>query len=315
MMCRFACSLSLLVLSTARVPSAQIENVVSGTGQVIGTLQQESVDAKQRFANVSKFDGELDTIGRQAEAGFDIKLYAQRKEEFAKLAQRSMDISQKSLHEKNMTVAEEELDEAEDIQRNMTKVDSEIESMEKELHEKLQIALLGKLQPEIAVADKFSGQASNLQKTAHSMMNPLYSWGDAAEDKADDLNDQTNNALSTVEKLVRTYRRHIVDHSRTVQRTTERKLFRPGQDRGATSRKVNRALRTASGHVAVQKYLATIGIDNRVSWLLGLPLESTGSLTLLLTSMAAAAAVGALVASFVVELRAAPPSEYHLLSA
>merc|ERR1712178_7491 len=105
--------------------------------------------------------------------------------------------------------------------------------MEKELHDKLQQTLDDKLAPELAIAGNFTGQASHLQAAAHSMMDPLYSCGDAAEDKADGLNDQTNDALSSVEKVVRTYRRHIVDHTRAVQRDVERKLF-VGQDRTAT---------------------------------------------------------------------------------
>merc|ERR1712007_151149 len=126
-------------------------------------------------------------------------------------------------------------------------------------------------------ADKFSTEADHLQKQAHSMMDPLYSWGDAAEDKADGLNDQTNDALSSVDKVVRTYRRHITDHARSVQRGVERKLF-VSQDRTATWRKVHRDVRAASGHLAVQKFLSDMG-------LLGLPVS--GGLTLLLTTSAA----------------------------
>jgi hypothetical protein len=235
-----------------------------------------------------------------------MKLYKQKKQEFAKLAQRSMDESKKSEHEANMTIAEEELEEAEEARNNMTKVDKEIDSMEKELHDKLQQALVDKLAPELAIADNFTRQASHLQAAAHSMMDPLYSCGDAAEDKADGLNDQTNDALSSVEKVVRTYVRHIRDHARTVQRNTERKLFRPSQDRVAISRKVQRAVQSATGHVAVEKYLAATS-----HW--GLPLGSTGGLTLLLIGMVGAAAVGAVVASFVVKSRASLAREYRLL--
>jgi hypothetical protein len=298
--------LSLLVLNMA-VPASKVDDVVSGTGQVIGELQKEGVDAK-RFANVSMFDGELDKIGQKAEADFDMTLYKQKKEDFAKLAQRSMDASKKSESEKNKTIAEEKLEEAEEAQKDMTKADNEIEAMEMALHDTLQKALVGKLKPELAIADKFSGQASHLQEEAHSMMDPLYGWGDAAEDKADGLNDQTNDALSIVEKIVRAYRRHILDHSRTLQRNTERKLFRPSQDRGAISRKVRRAMHSASGHLAVQQYLATTG-------LLGLPLGSTGGMTLLLALMFAAAAVGGLVVSLLAKSRKPRDSEYQQLSA
>jgi hypothetical protein len=302
-----ACFVSLVVLSTA-VPSSKVDDVVNNTRQVIGTLQNESVAAKQQFANTAKIDWELDKIGRQADADFDMKLYKKKNQEFAKLAQRSMDESKKSEYEANVTIAEELLEQAEEARNNMTKVDEEIDSMEKELHDKLQQALVDKLAPDFAIADNFTGQASHLEAAAHSMMDPLYSWGDAAEDKADRLNDQTNDALSSVEKVVRTYVRHIRDHARTVQRNTERKLFRPGQDRVAVSRKVQMAVQSASGHVAVQKYLATTSL-----W--GLPLGSSGGLTLLLIGMVAAAAVGVVVASFVVKSRASLASEYRHLPA
>merc|ERR1712129_351594 len=122
----------------------------------------------------------------------------------------------------------------------------------------------------------------------------LYSWGDDTEDKADTLNDQKNEALSTVDKATRTYRRHIVHHSRSAQRSVHRKLF-GGQDRTATWRKVHRLVRQASGHVYVQQYLADVGF-------LGLPFSGalTLSVTAILGAVAVAAAVTASMAGYVV---------------
>merc|ERR1712151_1078731 len=118
----------------------------------------------------------------------------------------------------------------------MTKVGFELDGIEQDFHDELQRALGAKLGPELAAADNVSGEASHLQKMSHSMMDPLYSWGDVAEDKADKLNDRTNDALSAVDKIVRPYRRHITRHSREVQRGVERKLF-SSQDRTAAWRK------------------------------------------------------------------------------
>merc|ERR1719158_2305196 len=148
---------------------------------------------------------------------------------------------------------------------------------------KLQAALAAKLDPELKTADKFTGAASHMQSEAHSLMDPLYSWGDDAEDKADKLNDQTNDALSSVDKVVRTYRRHIVDHSRSVQRSVQRKLF-VGQDRTAEWRRVHRLVRQASGHVYVQQNIGALG------------LSFSGAVTLSVTTVLGAGAIAAAIA-------------------
>merc|ERR1711920_790521 len=158
----------------------------------------------------------------------------------------------------------------------MTKVGFEIDAMEKGLHDKLQGALASKLDPELAVVDKFHDEASHLQKKAHSMMDPLYSWGDAAEDKADKLNDQTNHALSAVDKVVRTYRRHIARHSREVQRSVEHDVF-ASQDRTATWRKVNRHVRAAAWHALQLRAVADASVLSR-------QLGSIGGLAVLATT-------------------------------
>merc|ERR1719450_1420163 len=79
------------------------------------------------------------------------------------------------------------------------------------------------------------------------MMDPLYGWGDAAEDKADVLNDQTDDALSIADKALRMYRRHIAHHAREVQSSVERRLF-AGADRSATWLQVNEKVKSAARH-------------------------------------------------------------------
>merc|ERR1711920_898742 len=170
-----------------------------------------------------------------------------------------------------------------------------------------QRALGAKLDPELATADNVSGEASHLQKMSHSMMDPLYSWGDAAEDKADKLNDQTNDALSAVDKIVRPYRRDIARHSGEVQRAVERKLFE-SRDRTAAWRKVNRRVRASSWHALRLRNLADTST-------LSLQLGSVGGVAVLTMTSAVAAAVGALIMGFVMQMRTQQRNEYQLLSA
>jgi ElaB/YqjD/DUF883 family membrane-anchored ribosome-binding protein len=178
--------------------------------------------------------------------------------------------------------------------------------MENGFHDNLKGALAAKLGPELQAAHQFKANASHLQSQAHSMMDPLYSWGDAAEDKADNLNDQTNDALSSTDQVVRKYRRHVVYHALAVQRNVESKLF-VGQDRTTTWRQVHRMVRTASGQVAVQQYLADVGF-------FGLP--STGSLmTAVLVTAAVSAALGASIVAYVMKSRKSESSQYQQLLA
>jgi len=292
--------LCLLAITGATI----VDDVVSGTQQVIGALQNESKAAKERFAEPAKFNSELDKIGNQEEAGFDTDSYSSRQKAFSAFAQRASAKAKQSLSESNATIAEEKLDEAEEALKSMDKVGDELDAMEKTFHDKLQAALMAKLSPELKTADGFSGDASHLQHQAHSMMDPLYSWGDASEDQADKLNDKTNDAESSIDKVVRSYRRNIVDHSRAVQRHVERKLF-VGEDRVATWRETNRLVRSATGHLHAQQYLANLD-------LLGLPV-STG-LTVMLTA-AAAALVGAAAAGLVMKSRTPQSGLYQPLSA
>jgi len=276
---------------------------------VIGELQDESKSAQQRFADPSKMDAELDKTGRHQEQHFDAHLYSSKQQNFSHFAQRASEKAKESLSTTNATKSEEALDEADVAFKKMDKTGDELDVMEKEFHNKLHAALAAKLEPKLKMADKFTGAASHMQSKAHSLMDPLYSWGDDTEDKADKLNDQTNDALSTVDKVTRTYRRHIVDHSRLVQRSVQHKLF-GGQDRTATWRKVHRLVRQASGHVYMQQYLADVGF-------LGLPFSGilTLSVTAILGAAAVAAAVAASMAGYVVKSRNYESSLYQHLSA
>jgi len=283
-----------------------VDDVVGSTQQVIYKLGNESQAAAERFAKpaTATFNSEMDTIGNQEEAGFDTNLYSSRQKAFSGFAQRASAKAQQSLSESNATIAEEKLDEADEALKRMNKVGDELDAMEKSFHDKLQAALVAKLNPELKTADGFSKDASHLQHQAHSMMDPLYSWGDASEKKADRLNDETNDGESKVDKVVRAFRRSISDHARAVQRHVERKLF-VGQDRVAMWRKTNRAVRSASGHLQAQQYLAN-------QTLLGLPV-STG-LTVMLTAMASAL-VGAAAVGLVAKSRGPRTGLYQPLSA
>jgi len=284
--------------------------VAGSTAHVIASLQDESNAAKKRFADPSKIEQELDTVGDQQQANFQqakSEEWAATQQAYSKHAKRASDLAKQSLSSTNATISEEELDEAEAAWHKMNKAGDKLDAMQKELHDNLQDALNAKLDPELKTADKYSGVASHLQSEAHSTMDPLYSWGDAAESKADSLNDQTNNALSSLEKVVRNYRRQITEHSRAVQRKVQRKVFvgKDGQDRVATWRQLHSLLRRANGHVALQENQASTG-------LMGLPVM--GGLTLLVTATAAAA-VGASVTGFVMKSRTPQSSQYQVLSA
>jgi len=298
--------LGLVFVATAS-SHGDVLGVVNSTAQVIGTLQDRGASAEKRFADASKFNEQLDEAGHRVEEDFDTQQYSEKMKSFAELAHRASQKAKESVSSKNSSVAENLSGEAEAALRSMTKVDYELDAMEKALHDNLQGALDAKLKPELAVADGFSAEASHLQKQAHSMMDPLYSWGDAAEDKADSLNDQTNDALSKVEKPVRTYRREISRHAREVQRAVERKLL-SNQDRTATWRKVNRLVRGATYHVYALQSSEQAGI-------LGVQLGSLGGMAALTTTSVAAAAVSALLVSFVMTMRATRRSDYQLLSA
>jgi hypothetical protein len=285
-----------------------VERVVNSTAQVITALQEQGEFAKRRFANVSKFENQLDEIGHQAEADFDVQRYSEKTKAYTELAGRASKKAAEASSSTNATVVEELSDEAEALLQNMTKVGFELDGLEQDFHDELRRALDARLDPELAAVDNVSGDASHLQKRSHSMMDPLYNWGDAAEDKADKLNDQTNDALSAVDRIVRPYRRGIARHSREVQRVVERRLFE-SRDRTAEWRKVNRRVRAASWHaLRLRSSLADAGA-------LSLQLGSTGGLAVLTVSSVAAAAVGALVAGLAARVRTEQRGDYRLLSA
>merc|ERR1712187_1071019 len=252
---------------------------------------------------VAQFDEQLDQIGLSEEAGFNATLYARKQQDFSELAQHAMDKAKECLATENVTIAEERLNESESALWNMTKVSLELDTMERTFHDKLKAALAAKVDPKLKVADKFSREASSLQHQAHKVMDPLYSWGDAAEDKADKFNDQTNDALSKVDKVVRNFRRHLTHHSRAVQENTESKLF-IGEDRAVTWRKVHKLVREATGYVSLQQQASHAS-------LLSARLGSFEGLTLLMTTSVAAAAVGARIAAAYVKSRNIRSNEYQ----
>jgi len=188
----------------------------------------------------------------------------------------------------------------------MTRVGYELDTMEKTFHDKLKAALSAKIDPKLKAAHQFSKEASSLQHQAHKVMDPLYSWGDVAEDKADKLNDQTNDALSSVDKVVRSFRQHLTHHSRAVRKEIESKLF-SDKGRDATWRKVHKLVRKATGHVALQQAPHTS--------LLSAQLGSYAGLTLLMTTAVAAASAGAFIAAAYAKSRNSRSNEYQLLYA
>mmetsp|Transcript_21634 Transcript_21634/g.44393 ORF Transcript_21634/g.44393 Transcript_21634/m.44393 type:complete len:183 (-) Transcript_21634:320-868(-) len=178
----------------------------------------------------------------------------------------------------------------------------------KTLHEELQAALDAKLRPELAAADKFHSNAAALQKKSHSLYDPMYSWGDAAEDRADSLSDKTSHALRAVDETVRVYRRQISRHAQEVQRSVERELFSDEMvmDHTAMWRKTNRAVRRATWHAGTLTFQAA-GFSS-------LQLGSVGGAAVLTAACAAAAGIGAL-AGIAASVRAAQRTDYQLLAA
>jgi len=280
---------------------------VRSTSQVIDTLRDLCVAAQKRFANVSRVEERLDEAGQRAKEDFDAEGYEEKTKRYSELTQHASEKAKESLSTSNASVAEKLSDEAEEALKNMTSVGFQLDAMEEALHDQLKSALDAKLRPELAAADRYSGNASSLQEEAHSTMDPLYGWGDAAEDQADGLNDKTNGALSCVDKEVRAYRRQISRHAREVQRSTERKLF-SDQDRTAVWRKTNRAVRGATWHASGLQLRQAGGVSS-------LQLGSVAGTAALMAACAAAAAVGALAAGLVASGRAVRRSDYRLLAA
>jgi len=210
---------------------------------VIGKLQNTASRAKDLLANMPRFEAQLDQAGTRAEGHFDSPLYAAKSRRFSELARLASGKAEESLSSTNATIAAESSEKAEIAFRNMAQVDDDLNAMEKDLHEKLHSALSAMVTPRLALEKK----ADHQQHKAHAMMDPLYSWGDAAEDKADALNDQTNDALSSADKALRIYNRHIVRHAQEVQRGVESRLF-AGADRSSTWLEVHKQVNAAVLH-------------------------------------------------------------------
>jgi len=258
---------------------------------------------KERFANTSKIDGELDDAGKRVEANFDSARYLKKTQDYAKFATRASEKATEAKAATNVSDAEDKLNMSEIALEDMTKVGKELDALESDLHTKLHSALAAKLEPELSSVAAFGKNASKLQHTAHKMMDPLYGAGDAAQDKADDFNDETNDALSKVDKVLRKYRHHIMHHARDVHRQVDRKLI-VDQDREATWRRVNRLVRQASWHVH--------GLEQPAA-LSSLELGSLGSMTLFVSIAAAIMAASALTVHFAMKHMDTRSGDYHLI--
>jgi 3-oxoacyl-(acyl-carrier-protein) synthase len=284
-----------------------VAGTVANTSQVIGKLRETAAAAVKRCGTATEVERQLDEAGQQAKEGFDTEGYKQQLDEYAKLSRQASEKASNCLSTSNASVAEELSDEAEEALRRMTKVGFQIDAMQKTLHEELQAALDAKLRPELATADKFHSDAAALQAKSHSLYDPMYSWGDAAEDQADRLSDHTTNALSAVDKIVRVYRRQISRHAQEVQRSVERELFSDGMDRTAMWRKTNRAVRRATWHTST--------LTSQAAGISSLQLGSVGGAAVLTTACASAAAIGALAMGIAASVRATQRTDYQLLAA
>jgi len=289
--------LSLLVIGGA----SKVDDVVNRTERVVGALQKESSAAEKRFGT-DKLSSELDQIGQQFESDFKGDLYKKQKDAFADSAKRAAQKAQEAMSTKNVSAAEDALDDADMELKKMSKSDHELDAMEKELRHKLRDALDRKLDSALKGADKMEDEldreADHLQDAAHSALDPLYGLGRAAEEQADRFNKETDRAFDRMEDAFDKANKAVNGHAKAVQRSVEHKLF-GDQDRDATWRKVHREVRTATGHVSAQQNLA-------------LPL--TGGLTLLVTA-AIGAAAGGLATGFVMKSRTPQCDQYQYLSA
>jgi hypothetical protein len=297
MMFGFAVILGVFAIGAA----STVDEVVASTDKVIVALKDLGSIAQSQLANVSTFDLGLNKIGRAQKEKFDMKAYSEKQRAYSKLAQLTLRNAKLARDAENASDAEEALVNAQIAFKNMTRVGDKLGSEENAFREQLKGALDAKLNPQVSIVDEISKNASRLQHASHSIMDPLYGMGDAAEDKADALNDQTNDALSAIESPVRMYRRHIINHASDVQSSVERKLFGHNSDhRVSTYRKVHDSMLNATLHVNALK---------------SVNLSALGNPTLLIATLVAIAAVAAaLSASLVLKSRSIHGVEHPLLS-
>lgn len=241
------CLLLLGLMFVGHASHGDVVGVVNSTALVIGRLQDTGSRAEDLVAQMSRLEAHLDELGTRAEADFDAPLYARKGQRFSELARLASSKAEQSLAKTNATTAGELNEKAVGALRNMTRVDDDLNAMERDLHEKLHSALAAALNTMVRPGLALEEKADHQQEEAHSMMDPLYSWGDRAEDRADALNDQADDALSITDKALRMYIRHIVRHAGEVQRGVERRLF-SGTDRASTWLEVRGQVNAAARH-------------------------------------------------------------------
>jgi len=296
--------LAVHVGAVALVGASLVDDFSSLTRGKIDALHDVAVQAKARLSNTSELDEALNTIGKKFEKEFDAGSYDDLRAAYATLEKRvSRDVEAVNAAT-NATDAEELLDRAEAAFRNMTAASSKIDDFENSFRGQLKAAVMGKANPAIQAAKEFGKSAAILQHASHAAMDPLYGLGDAAEDVADKFNDETNDALSSVDKRVRVFTRHISDAATRVQKSVEGKVL-VDQDRNAALREKNQLVRRAAVHV--HELQSPAG-------LLSVQLGSAGGVSLLAVSSVLAASLGAFgVAVFL--KKPARSSDYLILEA
>jgi len=293
--------LSLLVVGGA---SDKADAIVNRTAKVFGTLQKESGTVEKRFG-ADKLTSELDQIGHNVESTFKGDEYQKQKDAFSDAAKRAAKKAQEAMSTKNVSAAEDALDDADMELKKMSKSDHELDTMEKKLRHKLRDAMVSKIDAELKGADKTAAQldrqANRLQDQVRNTFDPLYGMGSAAEKQADRFDKETDRAFDHMEDAFDKYNKAVNGHAKSVQQSVEKKLF-GDQDRDAAWRQAKRQVRTATGHVAAQQNVAAAA----------LPL--TGGLTLFMTA-ALGAAAGGLAMGFAMKSRTPQCDQYQYLSA
>jgi hypothetical protein len=293
------------IFTASAAKTAKVNEIIVSTNKSITALRDEGIAARKRFADASSFDEQLTKIGQEEEAKFNKTAYKAMLQTFDQYEQAAEGHIKDAMQLENATVAAKALNGAQSALDGMSKVSGELDLMEDGFQNNLHSALEAKLDPELAAVDSFSfsENASMLQAKAHTVMDPLYSLGDDAEDKADRLNDDTNDALSAVKSTLRPYRRGISNFAQQVESSTELKLFSGSPDRTSALRRVQRKMEKAS---LQEQRLSVTAVSSSVVGVTGSPM--------LFCSFAATAAGTALVTFCVLRRRVAQSdSEYQLL--
>jgi hypothetical protein len=291
------------IFTASAAKTAKVNEIIVSTNKSITALRDEGIAARKRFADASGFDEQLTKIGQEEEAKFNKTAYKAMLQTFDQYEQAAEGHIKDAMQLENATEVAKALNGAQSALDGMSKASGELDLMEDGFRNNLHSALEAKLDPELAVVDSFSENASMLQAKAHTVMDPLYSLGDDAEDKADRLNDDTNDALSAVKSTLRPYRRDISNSAQQVESSTELKLFSGSPDRTSALRRVQRKMEKAS---LQEQRLSVTAVSSSVVGVTGSPM--------LFCSFAATAAGTALVTFCVLRRRVAQSdSEYQLL--